>query len=132
MPKRELKLGEMICPKCEGKGSVDGGVYINKICDKCEGEGIIDWVSIAMVKPKNEYVYSGHDDSIYSSQAVMAYVDNNTFKLGEGMEEAVLKVVEEKMKEKIDEYIIRSINDIVEQKIKQYLEGGSIDNGIVS
>lgn len=131
MPKRELKLGEIICPKCEGEGSIDVDSCIIKVCDKCEGDGIVDWVSIAMQKPKNEFIYSGHDDKVYTSQAIMAYIDNNSFKLSADMEEAVSKIVEKKIKEAIDDYMLRTINDAVEQKIKQYIKGGSIDNGII-
>jgi len=42
--KIELKEGEVICNKCNGKGTKDG-IWL---CDKCSGEGKVDWVNNAI------------------------------------------------------------------------------------
>ena len=47
----ELKKGEVICDKCNGKGSIDNTpdknyrLYLNtRICPECHGEGKLDWI----------------------------------------------------------------------------------------
>jgi hypothetical protein len=55
---REIKLdedlGEILCPKCEGRGTVseimddEGFIYDNiSICSKCWGKGKLDWIEQA-------------------------------------------------------------------------------------
>jgi len=55
--KIELKEGEIICPKCKGKGTYCfKGVYSNKrICEKCFGSGKLDWVEIIVGKKDLSY-----------------------------------------------------------------------------
>lgn len=46
----ELKLGEMICSKCSGKGEILHGKLqiMDYVCPKCKGKGIVDWVQNIM------------------------------------------------------------------------------------
>jgi len=50
--KKTLKEGEIICPKCEGKGcfSVPGEPELLKACSKCLGAGILDWIEAIVGK----------------------------------------------------------------------------------
>jgi RecJ-like exonuclease len=43
-----LSEGEEICPKCNGKGTVDN----YWVCNKCNGDGKVDWISKAVQRPK--------------------------------------------------------------------------------
>jgi hypothetical protein len=52
--KLDEDLGEIICPKCEGRGTIseimddEGFVYNNtRICSKCWGKGKLDWIEQA-------------------------------------------------------------------------------------
>lgn len=63
--------GEIICPRCEGRGAIDvarmdgsltGGTCI---CDKCWGKGKLDWIEQATgVEPPNYYGSSGTSGSV--------------------------------------------------------------------
>ena len=50
----KLKEDEVICPDCNGKGSVPAssmtGVEYKEKCEKCLGSGKLDWVEIIVGK----------------------------------------------------------------------------------
>ena len=53
--KIHLNEGEIICDRCNGEGSVDGGVYLfHKICSKCRGSGKVDWVDNILGKKRRK------------------------------------------------------------------------------
>lgn len=54
--KKTLKEGEIICPKCGGKGGLDvpGEPDLRKTCDRCFGDGILDWLEVILGKAKRK------------------------------------------------------------------------------
>jgi len=56
----DLKEGEVICSKCEGRGSLPSKFNpyeLASICPKCGGEGKVDWITNAMGEKKREPLY---------------------------------------------------------------------------
>lgn len=134
MPKRELKPGEFICPKCEGKGELDGGVFIHKVCKKCGGSGIVDWVSNATESQKDENLFSfSHDDMVYSSNAVRSYIDQK-YTVSDDVLDSLAKQLADNIDDEIINKVVRSSMQAEEQNLKQWLvsKGEDIDNGIIS
>ena len=51
-----LKEGEVICSRCEGRGSIpkknicDGEIVTSTFCRRCHGTGKLDWIELCMGK----------------------------------------------------------------------------------
>jgi hypothetical protein len=46
---KRLKKGEVICPKCKGKGRIDNDWHLP--CMRCKGSGKLDWVQRVIEEP---------------------------------------------------------------------------------
>lgn len=125
------ELGEVKCPKCDGTGSIDAGVYIAKTCDKCQGTGKLDWCQQAVgVAPKpyfhfdssaamslkdfaeHVWVESTPRGHSHFQQIYMDSIDKASEKLSEKIDNEILGTLEQNL-EQIHEEKIQENEDII-------------------
>ncbi len=144
MKKRNLKEGELICDKCDGKsGSVNGkpsdsltnAAWVR--CSKCQGTGKVDWVENIVGKVQADDMFGGY--SLGGTYSVGSDALNPN-----GIHDDALDIWSKQIADEIDKEILESITNEVEQndiQVKKQMKkaatvfadmGGVFDNRIIS
>jgi len=118
------ELGEIICPKCKGRGSKSTGKYSATICNKCWGKGKLDWVEQCMgVKPPDQHTHGtssfGYACSSAFPQQYVGQCYAGTSGVGIQPYQASCMQYLETIAEKETSKLIRSYNNTLEQNEKK-------------
>jgi len=99
-----LKPGELICDKCNGKGSVEANERLMKIktCPKCLGAKKVDWIENAMGKQPKDWFFD-------SSAAVWAQTESELYIHGKPLDEHILDVMAKEIAKEVDKQILEKM-----------------------
>jgi hypothetical protein len=101
--RKMLEEGEILCPKCGGKGSLDvpGEPDLRKICHRCDGNGKMDWVSAVMGKPTKKRSLTGRW-RVDVSKDIKAFFN-------ETLEKDIIDAIASDMAKNIDKQIMEDL-----------------------
>jgi hypothetical protein len=143
LPEIDEEAGELLCDKCEGKGSTPSNqdpCTMAAICNKCQGRGKVDWISHITGVP--ELSQTSNSSSSWASMSMSlnttqsyAFV-GSTFGNGcinKDVDDHIMYKMAKRLATKIDEEISDSIIKEGNKHINLYNPGGKVfDNGIIS
>jgi len=107
-----LKEGEIVCDKCDGKGSLDVDSKTLKICPKCLGDKKVDWIENIMGK-KSE-VFTIGPSSFTTEYSSELYINEKP------LDQHILDIMKEKISEEVEKQILK--------KFKSLFGGNIFDN----
>jgi len=141
LPEIDEEAGELLCDKCEGKGSTlsDQNPYtMASICSKCQGRGKVDWIShITGVPRLPDASSSSTSSSSFScvvSSGSYAFVGSTSGNgcINKDINDNIMYAMAKRLATKIDEEILDSIIKEGNKHINLYPGGKVFDNGIIS
>ncbi len=133
----KLEEGEMICDKCDGKGTITSRIDTNcaSMCQKCQGLGKVDWVeNIVGKKPEGIGMSSSSGPSCGSTSISSGFGPN-------GVHDDIVDALAKEFANEIDKEIIESLclqSERIDKKMKTAASimaemGGIVfDNRIIS
>lgn len=99
-----LNEGEVICDKCNGKGTIWDGFKCKSCCSKCLGKGKLDWVTNAMGGRRKPFVAKWGTSSMSSISS------------SNKIEDKFVKLMAREIAKKVDEEILASLSDPISLK----------------
>lgn len=102
MKKPKLKVGEVLCRWCEGKGRMFGTNYSYATCNKCFGTGKLDWIDNAKGGRTPRPLEFSFDTS-----ASMSYMN---------LSQTMLDEMAKDMAAEIDKEIFKSISNTIKKE----------------
>jgi DnaJ-class molecular chaperone len=100
--KESLESGEILCPKCNGTGAVDGNFHSPApVCDRCWGAGKLDWIDLIMGKPNPHRTLKGN-------WTIKTYKDIKAFHSID-LEDEMVSILAKELAEEIDKEIMEKL-----------------------
>ena len=139
---RELdeSLGEIICPECEGRGTIWNGHIqtATTYCTKCWGKGKLDWIEQAVgVKPPDygssgAWGTSGSSGAMGTSGAVgtsgTSGPDGDMFSFNDSLLDKFADEMAQNLANEIDDEIL---SEIMKEYDDVFLEQNSVTNSFI-
>ena len=142
-PEINEEEGEILCDKCEGKGSTPSSQNARTMaamCSKCQGRGKVDWISHITGVPEVIFYSSSSGTSSTAPLSLRRNLVNYLRKqleknkdINKDNKDDIVYAMAKRLATKIDEEISDSIIKEGNKHVNLYDPGGKVfDNGIIS